>query len=132
MDIGSFFHSIGHAIASFFGSHQAAIQLVIKDAQLAAGTATAVATSLGEPDSVTAKISEISDGLSKVSSAVTSETTATDLKDHAANLTNLVVGLVGSGDIGIKNDETKAAIGATAIKVQSVVGAIETAAQATP
>lgn len=132
MNIGGFFGSLGHKIAAFFGSHHAAIQAVISDAQTAASAAAGIAAALGEPASVTKVIGQVADGLSKVSAAVTAETTATDLSSHAENLANLATGLVSSGDIGIKNDETKTAVGAVAIKVQSVVGALEIAAATKP
>ena len=128
MSLGSFFSKIGHAIATFFGSHQAVIQAVIADAQTAAGAATTVATALGEPAAVTAAIARVSDGLAKAGAAVAVEQSATTLTQHASNLAALVTGI--TPDIGIKNAQTTAAIGATLVKVQSVVGALETAAVA--
>lgn len=132
MSIGSFFSSLGHSIAAFFGSHQATIQAVITEAQTAAGAATAVATALGEPTSVTAVIGKISSGLAMAGSTVTAESTAETLTQHASNLANLATDLVTSGAIGVKNTETIQAIGSTATKVQAVVGALETAATVAP
>lgn len=132
MSIGSLFSKIGHAIASWFGSHQATIQAVVNDAQAAASAAHGVATALGEPASVTSVISGVSDGLSKIGAAAATAATAEDFNALAADGAALATGLVSSGDLGIKNAATKAAVGALAIKVQGVVGAVETAASAAP
>ena len=128
--IGSFFAKIGHALASFFGAHQVAIQSAIQDAQIAAGAATQVAEALGENPSVAAEIAKVSDGLSKVSYTVTAETTAQTLTDHAGNLAGLAIGL--TSDLGIKNEDTQNAVIQTVKKVQGVVGALETAATVAP
>ena len=130
--IGSLFSKLGHSIASFFGSHQATIQAVIADAQQAAGAATAVALVTHQPANVSDAIAKVSDGLSIVSAAVTSESSAETLTQHATNLANLTMSLVNSGDIGVKDAATQSAVGAVAIKVQGVVGALETAAAAAP
>jgi hypothetical protein len=126
------FSKLGHAIASFFKGHQSAIQTAISEAQTAAGAATAVATVLGEPPSVAQEIGRISDGLTLASSAIAAESGAQTLSQHAANLSALTTNLVTSGDIGIRNTATQAAVGTMAQKVQGVVGALETAAAAVP
>ena len=126
----NFFTQLGHSIAAFFKGHQATIQTTIGYAQNAAGAASAVAGILGESPAVTSQIGKISDALGLVSATVTAETSAETLTQHAANLSALTSALVNSGDIGIKNAQTQAAVGTVAVKVQGVVGALETAANA--
>ena len=122
--------SLPHWLASFFGSHQAVIQTVIADTQTAVGAASTIATIAGE-SKIVPVLSGVSDGLSKVSTLVTAESTATTLAQHAANVTALASGLIqATNDVGVKNADTKAAIGAVLVKVNGVVGALETAAQA--
>lgn len=139
MSIGSFFSSIGHKIASFFGSHVAVIQTVLTDAQAAATVAIRVATVVEPPaaggglNPIVVTLSGVLDGLVKVSGAVTAETTAETFAQHAADITGLVTGLVETtNDVGIKSETTKAAIGAALVKINGVVGALETAAAAPP
>ena len=128
MSIGSFFHSLAHKIAAFFGSHQAVIATVIADAQQAVAIAASVAGAVGESKLVPV-LSGVSDGLSKVSLAVTAEASADTLTEHASNLTALAAGLIQStSDIGVKNAETKANVGAVLVKVNGVVTALEAAA----
>ncbi len=131
MSIGSLFSSIGHKIASFFGSHQAVIQTVLTEAQEATGAATAVAAALNEPANLQTVLAGVSDGLAKVSATVTAEASAETLTQHAADITGLVTGLVQTtNDVGVKSAITKTAIGAALVKVNAVVGALQTAAEA--
>jgi hypothetical protein len=131
MNIGSLFSSIGHKIATLFGSHQAVIQAVLLDAQEAVGAAKSVAAALNEPASFQTVLGGVSDGLSKVSATVTAEASAETLTQHASDITALVAGLFQTTtDVGVKSAITKTAIGTALIKVNAVVGALETAATA--
>jgi hypothetical protein len=123
----NFFTSLAHKIAAFFGSHHDSIQSGIKLAQSAAASAIAVSTALNEDPSVIRVISGISDGLTKVSAAVTAES----MTEHAGNLTALAEGLIDTtNDVGVKSTDAKASIGAALAKVNGVVGALEAAAAA--
>ena len=130
MGFDSLFNKLGHNIAHYVGSHKAVIHAAIDDAAKAAVAATSIAAALGEPVGVAAEIARVADGLSKVDKAVTEESSAGTLSQHASDLATLATGLVGSGDIGVKNPQTQAAVATVATKVQSVVGALETAAEA--
>jgi hypothetical protein len=133
MTIGSLFHTVAARIAAFFGSHMAVFSAVIKDAQEAVATAQAVAAAAdpGELPGLQALLAEASDGLGKIETAVQAESTAETLTQQAQTAAALVSGLATStNDIGIKNAKTKTAIGAVLVKVNSVVGALETAATA--
>ena len=131
MSIGSFFSSIGHKLAAFFGSHQAVIQTVIADAQQAVGAAKVISAALNESPGFQTVLGGVSDGLSKVSATLTAEASAETLTQHAANITGLVEGLVqATNDLRVKSSLTKTAIGVALVKVNAVVGAIETAADA--
>lgn len=131
MSIGSFFSSVGHKIASFFGSHQAVIQTVLTEAQGAVNDAVAVAKALNEPAALQSVLAGISDGIGKIAATVTAEASAETLTQHAQDLTGLVSGLVQTtNDVGVKSAITKTAIGAALVKVNGVVGALETAATA--
>jgi hypothetical protein len=128
MSLGSFFSGLSHKIAAFFGSHAEVIATVIADAQQAVGAASAVAGAVGETQLIPV-LSGVSDGLSKVATAVTAESTADTLTGHAAAITALAEGLIEStNDAGIKDANTKAAVGAVLVKVNGVVAALETAA----
>jgi hypothetical protein len=127
----TFIENLGKKIATFFGSHEAAIQSVIKDAQGAQVAAKDVALALGEPSSVITVISGIGDGLQKTSDALAAESSSTTLTQEASNLSGLVSSVVDSGDIGIKNAQTQAAVGTTLQKVVGVVSALQTASNAT-
>ncbi len=130
--LSSFFKSIGNALHNFFTRNGGAIQAGIGEAVAAAGVAASVSGLLGESPDVIAEINKVADGLQLVSKSVTAASTATDLTGHAAALAGLVTGLVSSGDIGVKNAQTQAAIGVMAGKVQSVVGVLESAANVAP
>lgn len=130
MSLGSFFSALSHKIAAFFGSHQAVIATVIADAQQACAGASAIATVVGE-GSIVPALSGVSDGLAKVGAAVTAESTAETLTQHAADLTALAAALIqSSNDVGVKDAQTKAQVGAVLVKVNGVVNALETAASA--
>lgn len=127
----NFFSTLAHKIVGFFGSHHDSIQAGIGLAHTAATAALAVSAALGEDPSVIRVIAGISDGLKQVSATVDAESNAETLTDHAAALTGLASGLIqATNDIGIKNADTKAAIGAVLSKVNSVVGALEASAAA--
>ena len=136
--VTTFFSKVGSALHNFFTNNSGAIQSGLSAAMTAASVAGSVAAIMepaganGGPPPVVAEIAKVQDGLNLVSKAVTTASTATDLSGHAAALSGLVTGLVSSGDIGIKNAQTQAAIGVMAVKVQSVVGVLETAATVAP
>lgn len=117
-------------IARFFTAHQAALQSAITDAQAAVSSATGVAAIL-DPQAVPV-LSGVADGLTKVSAAVTAASTASTLTSQANTLGTLVSGLVTSGDVGVKNANTKAAIQSAVTKSQAVVGALVTASVVAP
>ena len=132
--IGGFFSKIGNTLHNFFTKDGGAIQSGLTEAIAAANTAASVAA-IADPAGaapIVAEIGKVTNGLSLVQGAVKTETTATDLNAHAADLATLVTGLVTSGDINVKDAQTQAAIGAMATKVQSVVGVLETAATVAP
>jgi hypothetical protein len=126
----SFFTTLGHKIAGWFGSHQTVIQTVITDAKLATATLGTVAAAAGEGALVAPIVSQITDGLTKVGAAVAIEATAATLTQHAATVSALAESLL--PDLGVKNEKTIAAIGTVLTKTQGVVGALETAANAIP
>lgn len=133
--ISGFFKSVETELHNFFTKNNGAIQTGLAEATAAAGIAASVATiALSPTDAapVIAQIAKIQDALSIVQKGVTAESTATDLSSHAANLAGVVTGLVTSGDIDVKNAQLQAAVGVTAIKVQSVIGVIENAATVAP
>lgn len=130
--IEQFLESIPSRIAAFVGLHKTAINDAIADAQEAAAGAVTVATALNEPPSVTAAIGKISDGLALARTAVNTAATAETYTDQANNLATLTTDLVSSGDLGIKNQKTVAAVGQVATKAVAVVTALQTAAAAAP
>lgn len=132
--VGGFFSKLGSVLHNFFTHEAGPIQAGISEA-LAAATVVAQVATIADPTgsaALVAEIGKVKDGLSLVSKGVTAASTATDLNGHAAALTDLVTGLVTSGDINVKNAQTQAAIGVMATKVQGVVGVLETAAGVAP
>lgn len=129
------FSKLAHLIMGWFTSPPvkqflSEAQAALTVAQQAASGAIAVAAVMGEPDNVTAEIGKIADGLKVASSAITAESSAATLTQQAQALNGLVTNLVTSGDIGIKNASTKAAVSGMAQKVAGVVGVLEAGAAA--
>jgi hypothetical protein len=123
-----------HKILAYLGGHQAEIVSGLQEAQLAVKAATAVAAITetgtdGKTPAIVTTLSGVSDGLGQVAAAVTAETTATTFSQHAAALTGLATGLIQTtNDVGVKNADTKAAIGVVLLKVNSVVDVLQSAA----
>lgn len=130
--ISNFFHSVEKTLHEFFTRNGGAIQSGISAATAAVGVAASVSSILGEDPKVAASLAKIQDGLAIVAKGVTAESISTDLNGHAAALAGLITDLVASGDIGIKNAQTQAAVGAAANKVKGVIGVLQTAAENAP
>lgn len=127
----SWLSNLRHKIAGWFGSHKDLIETIAKDGQVAATDASLVAVAAGEHGNIITVLSGVADGFGKVGAAVTAESSATTLAEHAANLTGLADALlVTSTDVGIKNADTKASITKVLGKITNVVGALQTAAEA--
>lgn len=124
---GSFFHNLGHHIASLFGGHKAQIQNAIKFANVAVVDAIAVANATGHGD-VTKILSGVGDGLSQISATVEKESSATTLAEAVKAGADLVTNLaVTTSDIGIKNETLKSHIQNVLVQTNNVVGSLETA-----
>lgn len=117
-------------LSHLFTAHQAAIHTAIADAQTAISGASAVAAIL-EPAAVP-ELTLVQDGLTKISAAVTAESSANTLTSQASVLGTLVSGLVTSGDVGVKNATVKTAVTNAVTKAQTVVGALITAVSVAP
>lgn len=120
-------------ISAFFTAHQTQIHSAIADAQTAASAGIAIATALGQP-AVALTIAGVSDGLTKVSAAVTSAATTTTLGGQAGNIAQLTNALIESGDVGVKNTAAQASLTNTVntvvAKTNTVIGALIVAATA--
>lgn len=123
----------GLELKALFGSHEAALSTLTTDLQQGATAAAAIATAAGETKAVPI-LTDIADGAGKINIAIQAGATANDLADGVKAVTGLATGLVNSGDIGVKDAGTKAAIGGVVAKVSNVAevaqAAIENAAPA--
>lgn len=120
-------------IAKFFTSHQQQIQTVISDA--VQGVAGAIAV-LGvvEPGAtgVVKLLGGVAAGLAQVSTAVAVMPNSTTLTSQANALASLTSTLVTSGAVGVKTASSQAAVTSAITKTQAVIGALVTAAAASP
>ena len=125
-------------IAGFFTSHQTQVHSAIADAQSAVSAAIAIAVATtppgpnGAPSALVTTLGGVSDGLTKVSAAVTSASSATTLGAQAANVAELANALIASGDVGVKNATSQTSlantVNAVVSKTNTVIGALITAA----
>lgn len=129
MSIGSWLKSLGSGIKHLFESHEDALQTVALDLQGAARLAASIATASGHGDAVPI-LNGIADGAGKLNDAVIAGAGAHTLGEGVAALTTLTSGLVNSGDLGIKNKETRNAIGAVVVKVGNVADVVNSAVEA--
>ena len=120
-------------IAKFFTAHQIQIQTVISDAVQGVAAAIAV-VGVVEPAAtgVVKLLGGVAAGLAQVSTAVTGAPSDTTLTSQANALAGLTSSLVTSGELGVKSASSQAAVTSAITKTQAVIGALVTAAAASP
>ena len=131
MSLISWLEGIGTSFAHIFETHEVALQAVATDLQAGAKAAAAIATASGETQAVPI-LNGIADGAGKINDAVAAGAAAHTLIDGVAAITGLATGLVNSGDIGVKNGATKAAIGSVVLKVGNVAAVVQSAVDNAP
>lgn len=131
MSFISWLDSLGTKLHNLFTSHEAALETVATDLQATASGAAVIATAAGET-SVVPILSGIADGAGKVSTAIQAGATATDAAQGVAAITTLASGLVSSGDIQVKDAETKNQVALVVTKVNNVANVAQAVIDATP